>query len=119
MPYDPERIRKAIRRIQRERKLKMAKWAELAGKGERTLSEFLAGRGNSPTVETLYAFADAAGVEITDIMGLEPVKADLSASAYRTMLGLLQRIDQSRAEDSDALSAVRDLARALEAQLGR
>lgn len=115
MPYDPERVRRAIRKIQKEKGLKMSAWARKAGQGERTLAEFLAGKTGSPTLETLHAFADAAEVHVVEIMGLEPreVDAQLSVSALRSMTVLLERVAQEQEGSGEALKSIRELALAI------
>lgn len=121
MPYDAEKIRRSIRRIQKEKKLKMSAWARKAGLGERTLAEFLTGNTSSPAVETLYAFADAAEVDVLEMLDIDPREADtkISIGAIRTMMALLERVEREQAGSGEALQSIRELARAISRELPR
>lgn len=121
MPYDPEKMRRAIRRVQRENKLKMSKWAEDAKIGERTISAFLKGSTVSPRVETIMRLADAAKVDPHEMLGLEPAPQGqgISPAAYRAMMALLDRIAKEQAGSGEALQSVRDLADAIARGLPR
>lgn len=119
MPYDPEKIRRAARRIMREKKLKMSTWSARAKKGERTFAQFMAGATASPRVETIYQYAEAAGVDPAELLGLEPTsqQAAISASAIRTMMALLERVEREQALSGEALQNIRELAAAIAADL--
>jgi transcriptional regulator with XRE-family HTH domain len=119
MPYDPERIRRAARRIMREKGLKMSTWSANARKGERTFAEFMKGATASPRVETIYRYAEAAGVEPAELLGLEPTaqQATISTSAFRAMMALLERVEREQAVSGEALQNIRELAAAIAAEL--
>jgi transcriptional regulator with XRE-family HTH domain len=117
MPFDPEKIRRAARRIMREKGLKMSTWAKKAGKGERTFAEFLNGSTASPRVETIYRFAEAAGVDVAELLGIEPVIPTISAGAFRAMMALLERVEREQADSGEALQSIRELAAAIASEL--
>jgi transcriptional regulator with XRE-family HTH domain len=116
MPFDPEKIRRAARRIMREKGLKMSTWSARAGKGERTFAAFLHGSTRSPTVETVYLYAEAAGVEPAELLGIEPV-ASISTGAFRAMMALLERVEREQACSGEALQSIRELAAAIASEL--
>ncbi len=113
MPYDPDRIRQVIRREIRDKKIKLKPLAKKAGLGERTLSQFLDGNTASLRIETAYRLADAIGVSMVDLLGLESPEPSISASAYKAMVELLERGEREAQGTASALEAARRLARSL------
>jgi phage repressor protein C with HTH and peptisase S24 domain len=68
---DPNVSRAAILRVMSDRKLKMLPWATAAGMAEGTLRNFLAGKANSMRSDTYAALADAAGVTVDQLLGVD------------------------------------------------
>lgn len=111
MPYDPERLRRSIHRIMKERNLKPKTWCKAAGVGETTLRQFLDGKIKSPTVEVLFKLAEAAGLDIVDMLELK--RPPLDTSAYRAVATLLDRVRKDSVETHAALESIEDLLRSL------
>jgi transcriptional regulator with XRE-family HTH domain len=74
MPESPSaRIAANLRAIRAQRNLPVVTLAKLSGVARATLTKIEAGQGN-PTIDTLYALADALGVPLGDLIG-EPSSA--------------------------------------------
>lgn len=113
MPYDPDRIRRAIRRVMKERGLKLTPWCAQAEISKSTLRQFLdesdrAGNTRSLTIETLYKLADAAHIPVTELLGEEAEPATVE-TARRTALDLLQRIRREYEAGANFLARMDDL----------
>jgi transcriptional regulator with XRE-family HTH domain len=69
IPGNPAaRIAANLRALRARRKLSIVALAERSGVARATLTKLEAGRGN-PTIDTLYALADALGVALGDVIG--------------------------------------------------
>jgi transcriptional regulator with XRE-family HTH domain len=69
MPGSPgSRIAANLRALRVERNLSVVTLAKLSGVARATLTKIEAGQGN-PTIDTLYALADALGVALGDVIG--------------------------------------------------
>jgi transcriptional regulator with XRE-family HTH domain len=62
------RIAANLRALRARRKLSIVALAERSGVARATLTKLEAGRGN-PTIDTLYALADALGIALSDVIG--------------------------------------------------
>lgn len=124
MPYERERLRRAMLRVAEERGLSLSEWSLKAGLDKNTARRFLAENATveSPTVKVIHQLADAAGVDVPTLMGIETPRLD--EAAYRTVADLLKRVQrehqlllrrvsEEHAEGVAALSNIEDLLRAM------
>ena len=81
-----------VRQLRRVRRLTQEQLAERAGLSHKFLGEVERGRGN-PTLTTLAALSDALGVQLADLLAIEPERPRLSprqASQVREALASLE-----------------------------
>lgn len=129
MPYDRERLKRAMLRVAEQRGLNLSDWSLRAGLDKNTVRRFLGENATveSPTVKVIHQLADAAGVDVPTLMGIEPPRLD--EAAYRTVADLLKRVQrehqlllrrvsEEHAEGVAALSNIEDLLRAMRPSAG-
>ncbi len=108
MPYDPDKMRRAIRRIAAEKGLKIGPWSLAAGKSDRTLAAFLNGGSRAPTIETIVALADVAQVHPFELTGIEP-PTEGSTALSRAVQAMLRSVMADQGNVNETLESIRAL----------
>jgi transcriptional regulator with XRE-family HTH domain len=72
------RVGARVRQLRQARRLTQEELAERAGLSYKFIGEVERGRGN-PTLTTLAAISDALGVQLTDLLALDPERPKLTA----------------------------------------
>lgn len=106
MPYDPEQVRTAMRSVMEQKQLNPESWSGRIGAAPNTIRRFLDGSTNSPNLETFVKLADAAEVDLYELLGQTPPWREEALAAKAE----LRRISREREQ---GLRRLRRLERAL------